>query len=272
MSLSWADLETLARVLATGLQANAIRDEPGVYCWYRDGEPVYVDVARYSLRRRLCRIEGRPSTGQARCGPSAFRPSIVGLLARQGALPEGSEDLAAAVQGWVDECSVTWVACGRDDAYAAVGELLEARRPLLNRWWPRPGEDRLLLRYLEQVGPEYGRVYVEVPVGGRSFGNAQTRFVDAMRFPGLEPAEVRPYEQAAFTRDGQQHPFELIEVKGRLNRPVIGQLLAAQDLVRGQWDVPDARLVAVCAIDDDAMRYVCERRGIDVHIVGEASR
>jgi hypothetical protein len=65
-------------------------------------------------------------------------------------------------------------------------------------------------------------------------------------------------------------PIELIEVKPKLNRPVIGQLIAAQILVRKEWELGARRplgLVAVVAQVDTALALVCEELGIRVEQV-----
>lgn len=61
--------------------------------------------------------------------------------------------------------------------------------------------------------------------------------------------------------------IELIEVKPKLNRPVIGQLVAAEILVRKEWELPERRpleLVAVVAKVDTALASVCGELGIRV--------
>jgi len=59
---------------------------------------------------------------------------------------------------------------------------------------------------------------------------------------------------------------ELVEVKPRLNRVVIGQALAAYDLFLYQYN-REATLAGVCGRGDAAMQWVCEQRGISVHLV-----
>ncbi len=64
--------------------------------------------------------------------------------------------------------------------------------------------------------------------------------------------------------------MELIEVKPKLNRTVIGQLIAAEILVRKEWELAARRpldLVAVVAQVDAALALVCEELGIRVEQV-----
>jgi hypothetical protein len=142
-------------------------------------------------------------------------------------------------------------------------------------WQQRPGEDRWLLAYINLLeGPEAaGRTYVEVPIGGpaRYGQGAKTRRVDAVHFPESHPAEVRYYEEAAFTTDIQRGgPVEIIEVKRTLNRPVIGQLIVARELALSDWNLgPDVELslTAVVTVGDPALEPVCDRLGIQISIV-----
>lgn len=135
------------------------------------------------------------------------------------------------------------------------------------KWEPRTREDRMLRSYLRRVrrsGP-LGAVHVEVPFGGASGGT--TRRLDAVRFPNRD-ARVRRHRYALFAGDlSAPGPIELIEVKPRLNRTVIGQLVAAELLVRREWDLAQRRrlrLVAVVGEVDAALALVC--RELRIHV------
>ena len=113
-----------------------------------------------------------------------------------------------------------------------------------------------------------GAVHVEVPFGGPSGGTS--RRLDAVRFPNLDN-RIRRYRKDVFDADllGAA-PIELIEVKAKLNRTVIGQLVAAAPLVRREWELPDLlplELVAVVAQVDAALALVCGDLGIRVEQV-----
>jgi hypothetical protein len=138
------------------------------------------------------------------------------------------------------------------------------------KWQPRTREDHMLRIYLrrERRGGRLGAVHVEVPFGGPSGGSS--RRLDAVRFPHRDN-RIRRYRSDAFEVDlSEEGPIELIEVKPRLNRPVIGQLVAAEILVRNEWGLSSRRplnLVAVVSEVDDALGTVCAELGIRVEHV-----
>jgi hypothetical protein len=113
-----------------------------------------------------------------------------------------------------------------------------------------------------------GAVYVEVLFGASSGGTS--RRLDAVRLPHCDN-RIRRYRQDAFETDlPGAAPIELIEVKPKLNRTVIGQLIAAEILVRKEWELTARRpldLVAVVAQVDAALALVCEELGIRVEQV-----
>jgi hypothetical protein len=113
-----------------------------------------------------------------------------------------------------------------------------------------------------------GAVHVEVPFGGPSGGTP--RRLDAVRFT-REDNRIRRYRKESFESDLHGGgPIELIEVKPKLNRTVIGQLIAAEILVRKEWGLPARRplaLVAVVAQVDAALALVCAELGIRVEKV-----
>ena len=139
------------------------------------------------------------------------------------------------------------------------------------KWEPRTREDRMLQSYLRRVrsGGWLGAVHVEVPFGRPSGGTA--RRLDAVRFPNNDN-RIRRYREDAFLADlPGGAPIELIEVKPKLNRTVIGQHVAAGRLVRREWELPKRRplrLVAVVAEVDAALAIVCEELRIAVERVG----
>ena len=143
------------------------------------------------------------------------------------------------------------------------------------RWEPRTREDHMLRSYLRRVrrAGHMGAVHVEVPFGVKRGGSA--RRLDAVRFPKLDN-RIRRYRPEAFDEDlpGAGH-IELIEVKPKLNRPVIGQLVAAQHLVHEEWGLRPSRalrLVAVVVEVDEALAHVCRRLGIRIEQVRYPSR
>jgi len=138
------------------------------------------------------------------------------------------------------------------------------------KWQARSREDHMLRSYLrrERRGGWLGAVHVEVPFGGPSGGTS--RRLDAVRFPHSDN-RIRRYRRDAFEADlSDEGAIELIEVKPKLNRPVIGQLVAAEILVRREWALPSRRplnLVAVVSEVDAALEVVCAELGIRVEKV-----
>jgi len=120
----------------------------------------------------------------------------------------------------------------------------------------------------ERRSGRLGAVHVEVPFGGPSGGTS--RRLDAVHFPHREDRTGR-YDVERFREDLPGRALiELIEVKPKLNRPVIGQLVAAEILARREWGIPARRrlqLVAVVAEIDGALMLVCEELGIRVEKV-----
>lgn len=126
---------------------------------------------------------------------------------------------------------------------------------------------RSYLRRVRRAG-WLGAVHVEVPFGRPSGGTS--RRLDAVRFPNLDN-RIRRHREVVFRADlpGAAH-IELIEVKPNLNRPVIEELVAAEVLVRKEWELPERRplqLVAVVAEVDTALASVCEVLGTRVEKV-----
>ena len=132
----------------------------------------------------------------------------------------------------------------------------------------------MLGSYLRRVRREgsLGAVYVEVPFGAPSGGTS--RRLDAVRFT-RQDNRIRRYRKEPFELDLRAGgPIELIEVKPKLNRPVIGQLVAAEILVRKEWELAARRplhVVAVVAQVNAALALVCEELGIRVEQVRHPS-
>ena len=131
---------------------------------------------------------------------------------------------------------------------------------------------RSYLRRVRRTG-HLGAVHAEVPFGEKRGGSA--RRIDAVRFPKLDN-RIRRYRSDAFAEDLLgTGAIELIEVKPKLNRPVIGQLVAAQHLVHEEWGLRPSRalrLVAVVVEVDKALAHVCRRLGIRIEQVRYPSR
>ena len=271
--MEWSSIMDMPRYRIGDLRLSDVPMGPGVYAWFRDEGPIYVDDAR-KLRKRIMEIDARGWRGRGR-SPSQFRPRLMTFLSETVGLPEDPDERRAQLDAWISACEVGWVKTpSYNDAQAQVRQLLAAKRPLLNQWRPRPGEDGWLLNYLDVLGgPEQaGRVHVEVPLGGAAdYGpGAKTRYVDAVRFPDLCPGEVVFYDEATFRGDTQARTIQIIEIKKTLNRAVIGQLVVAQHLAPTDWKLDDdaeVEFIALVTEGDPALEGVCDRLGIRVVLV-----
>lgn len=61
--------------------------------------------------------------------------------------------------------------------------------------------------------------------------------------------------------------MELIEVKKKLNRLVIGQVIAGADMFKRQYGTEMVATVILCEEGDPALGWVCQQRGTRVQIV-----
>lgn len=130
-------------------------------------------------------------------------------------------------------------------------------------------ETQLLRQYLAQVG---GLIYGEVPIGkipNRHFWSEKctVRRIDGVRIPlDIKSEEILHFQthQTQFLEQIRNCVPELIEVKRSLNRLVLGQALAAEDLFPVQYGVPKVQIVIICRKTDSAMEWVCQKRNIKV--------
>ena len=142
-------------------------------------------------------------------------------------------------------------------------------------WQPRTQEDQMLHAYAAKRG---GATFAEVPIGGPG-GPAEwpsgctIRRLDGVRIANSRRAQgiVRwnRHESDAFIT-AIHHPgavVELIEVKPRLNRSAIGQMVAGRAMFGRQYRVTIDRSVIVCAQSDAALAWVCGQEGITVEVI-----
>ena len=137
------------------------------------------------------------------------------------------------------------------------------------KWQPRTLEDRLLLEYWNT---RRGLMIAEVPIGGaggagRWPAGTERRRIDAVRLPASASEQgILHHDQRRATADllASSGRIELIDVKRKLNRLVIGQVLAAQDMFERQYGIPSSRLTIVCEITGPGLEWVCRKRGIAV--------
>jgi hypothetical protein len=154
-------------------------------------------------------------------------------------------------------------------AFGQNQEILREQRMRMMKWNPRTTEDKLLYAYWQQV---QGRIYTEVPLAGRQGAGSWSSHSTTRRLDGVRVI-AQPGEDDIFSFRGlrreffrliQHHQPELIEVKRKLNRTAIGQILAGNDLFTHQYCVEPGNLIIVCASGDSALEWVCTKRNIVV--------
>lgn len=120
-------------------------------------------------------------------------------------------------------------------------------------WQVRPGEDRLLHTYWNQIG---GRLWREVPIGGKG---SKVRRIDGVIAPdeptGLGDGEV-PW--ALLGR------VLIVEVKQTLDETAIGQAAAGAEAARELGAQAVEAVVVVRRIQDAALADVCTELGIQL--------
>ncbi len=139
-------------------------------------------------------------------------------------------------------------------------------------WKPKSFEDSLLHSYWEKVG---GKLYLEVPIGGLSAPhiwskNSEIRRIDGVLFPSkTQDSGIFSFnknkEQFLNDVSGASH-IQLIEVKKKINRLVVGQALVGKVMFEKQYD-KSVQPVVLCNILDSAMKWSCEQLGVAVEII-----
>jgi hypothetical protein len=136
--VQWAKALAVTRHDVSRLRSEDIPRSPGVYIWFREGEPVYVGEARglKGLRGRLAahrassrdlsRSTLRASVAVAELGVSRARarsrPSVM------------SVDEVAVVNGWLAGCELGWIECpSQESAHDLETALRQEWLPPLNR-------------------------------------------------------------------------------------------------------------------------------------------
>lgn len=140
-------------------------------------------------------------------------------------------------------------------------------------WTPKTTENRLLEAYSVK---ERARIFAEVPfVGKTAHGVAAWQESGERRFDGVRFEESRGRASVVLYRDSETECLRLlgtksatiIEVKRKLNRGVIGQIIAGRDLFKKQFKRSPARSVIVCEKSDPALEWVCDKYKIDVVVI-----
>jgi hypothetical protein len=140
-------------------------------------------------------------------------------------------------------------------------------------WEPKTFENRLLKKYWEEVG---GAIYTEVQIGNRKRNpfwpkGAKTRFLDGVRIPDIQnhPEKIITFasNKSVFSEIIKKKPVELIEVKRKLNRLVIGQTIAGHDMFEKDYKSGKITDLILCSEGDPALEWVCKERKIFVKVI-----
>lgn len=130
MTLTWADVRQAPRSDASLAHVLSAPLAPGVYLWWREGEPVYLGKAT-SLRRRLSvhrRTKTRPEKSTLRASVGAVVTGEPRATLRQRGRYVDEE--AVQIDAWLDGCELSWI----EAETAADAVLLE--KALLAQWRP----------------------------------------------------------------------------------------------------------------------------------------
>ncbi|MBM7552153.1 hypothetical protein [Thalassobacillus pellis] len=107
--------------------------------------------------------------------------------------------------------------------------------------FPRTNEDILLNKYFEESG---GHLFLEVPVGSNSRNNIWSKGSKARRFDGVvfpnNESVIYNYKNHEDTFNSlitSNYELEVIEVKNKLNRLVIGQIIAGYDMLKREYAI-----------------------------------
>ena len=137
-------------------------------------------------------------------------------------------------------------------------------------WTSKTTENRLLEAYAVREG---ALIYAEVPFVGRDghgvdeWRGSGRRLFDGVRFeaPQIRGAVVLYRDARSECDDGlAKAPVTIIEVKRKLNRGVIGQIIVGRRLFTRQFKRSPAKSVIVCQKTDPALEWVCGKENIQV--------
>lgn len=138
-SRGWDHMHAQPAHPVAGFDPSTVPPQPGVYAFYRSGEPVYVGraIASGGLNRRLKTQHLKTGTDLSW---SAFRRNVAehlgiapSTLTKQRP-PQLTEEQVAPINNWVAGCELRWVACATDDeARQLEVDLKNERKPPLTK-------------------------------------------------------------------------------------------------------------------------------------------
>lgn len=138
-------------------------------------------------------------------------------------------------------------------------------------WTAKTPEDLLLQKYWNQ---HKGVIFVEVPIGSpNGVGNwprgSKRRRIDAIRLTGSSISDGI-YKLSNNENMLDYLPLtdsiELIEIKQKLSRYIIGQVIAGVDMFEYEYNFENIIPKIICAEGDPALEWVCEKRDIIIKI------
>jgi len=123
-------------------------------------------------------------------------------------------------------------------------------------------KDLLRLYCLENDGMSF----TEVSVGNKIIAkNSTDRRIDIVRIENNVNKCHRPYVK--YKKDFQSivkegYKIELVEIKTKLNRPVIGQILVGEYLFKKKFNVKKVSLAILYHIGDELLEMFCKDKDI----------
>ena len=111
-----------------------------------------------------------------------------------------------------------------------------------------------------------GTSFTEVSIGNKIIAkNSTDRRLDIVRIENAVNKCHRPY--AKYKTDFQDivkegHKIELVEIKTKLNRPVIGQILVGEYLFKKKFNVKKVSLAILYHVGDELLEMFCKDKGI----------
>jgi hypothetical protein len=133
----WSAFNTRPRLDVSHISQLDLPVAPGVYAFYRDGQPVYVGKAT-SLRARVWTNHLRRGASMTN---SAFRRNVAAFLGIASPADikarryQPSADDAARVWAWVTDCEIAWIESATELEAVLLEEALKAESmpPLTKR-------------------------------------------------------------------------------------------------------------------------------------------
>jgi len=124
-------------------------------------------------------------------------------------------------------------------------------------------EEDLLRLYCQK---HTGTSFTEVSVGNKTIAkNSTDRRLDIVRIENDIHKRSRQYgKNKEYFQDivKDKHKIELVEIKTRLNRCVIGQILVGEYLFKKKFNVENVSLAILYHIGDELLEMFCKDKGI----------